>query len=142
MKQKSIKCPKCGIVSFNPNDVEERYCGRCREFHVDMVMVSETGEDPRDRRQNIYRDGKVHVMREQCDACLFTPQRLVSGATAAAIVRNTKDLVGATFACHKGTIAGEDAICRAWFDKFADQDYILRSAKALGIIEEVDDPTK
>jgi predicted RNA-binding Zn-ribbon protein involved in translation (DUF1610 family) len=25
-------CPRCGAVSFNPNDRRERYCGRCHQF--------------------------------------------------------------------------------------------------------------
>ncbi len=25
-------CPKCGEVSYNPNDVKNRYCGACHEF--------------------------------------------------------------------------------------------------------------
>jgi hypothetical protein len=28
----SIKCPRCGAVSYNPNDVEYRYCGWCHRF--------------------------------------------------------------------------------------------------------------
>ena len=39
MKQgddKSIVCPKCGMVSYNPNDVANRYCGACHAFHADL----------------------------------------------------------------------------------------------------------
>lgn len=25
-------CPQCGITSHNPNDVTEKYCGRCHLF--------------------------------------------------------------------------------------------------------------
>jgi ribosomal protein S27AE len=32
-----IVCPKCGMVSHNPNDVRERYCGNCHAFHDDLV---------------------------------------------------------------------------------------------------------
>ena len=28
----SFACPVCRAVSYNPNDVAERYCGRCRQF--------------------------------------------------------------------------------------------------------------
>jgi hypothetical protein len=28
----SFQCPKCGAVSYNPNDVRERYCGACHKF--------------------------------------------------------------------------------------------------------------
>jgi hypothetical protein len=25
-------CPLCSTISVNPNDVQERYCGRCHRF--------------------------------------------------------------------------------------------------------------
>jgi hypothetical protein len=28
-------CPRCGIVSHNPNDAANRYCGRCHVFFDD-----------------------------------------------------------------------------------------------------------
>jgi predicted amidophosphoribosyltransferase len=28
----SFTCPRCGSVSYNPNDIRERYCGRCHAF--------------------------------------------------------------------------------------------------------------
>ena len=28
----SFTCPDCGSVSFNPNDIQNRYCGRCHSF--------------------------------------------------------------------------------------------------------------
>lgn len=40
MDQPSIACPKCGMVSFNPNDVRERYCGACHAFHDDLLRSS------------------------------------------------------------------------------------------------------
>jgi hypothetical protein len=30
-----IKCLRCGLVSWNVNDVANRYCGRCHRFHED-----------------------------------------------------------------------------------------------------------
>jgi hypothetical protein len=32
----SIACPRCGRVSYNMNDVVQRYCGACHEFHDTM----------------------------------------------------------------------------------------------------------
>jgi len=29
----AIKCLKCGMTSYNPNDVRHKYCGKCHEFH-------------------------------------------------------------------------------------------------------------
>jgi len=28
-----IKCKRCHRTSFNPGDVEQKYCGHCRKFH-------------------------------------------------------------------------------------------------------------
>lgn len=30
----SYKCKKCGMTSYNTNDVVNRYCGNCNEFEV------------------------------------------------------------------------------------------------------------
>jgi hypothetical protein len=32
----SILCPQCGRRSHNQNDVRERYCGFCHQWHADM----------------------------------------------------------------------------------------------------------
>lgn len=31
----SITCLSCGQTSFNPNDVQQRYCAHCHRFHDD-----------------------------------------------------------------------------------------------------------
>ena len=41
-------CPRCGAVSFNPNDLRERYCGRCRLFFSPPDMPSLRDGAPRD----------------------------------------------------------------------------------------------
>jgi ribosomal protein S27AE len=30
----SYTCPRCGRVSFNPHDREQRYCGACHQFET------------------------------------------------------------------------------------------------------------
>jgi hypothetical protein len=32
-KVKSITCLKCNRTSYNINDIENKYCGNCHEFH-------------------------------------------------------------------------------------------------------------
>jgi hypothetical protein len=32
----SITCPRCYRTSYNPNDIEQKYCGNCHMFHKDM----------------------------------------------------------------------------------------------------------
>jgi hypothetical protein len=33
----AFRCPRCGAVSYNPNDIRERYCGRCHVFVDDQA---------------------------------------------------------------------------------------------------------
>lgn len=35
--QPSITCPRCKLTSFNPNDVAQRYCGHCQQFHEETT---------------------------------------------------------------------------------------------------------
>jgi hypothetical protein len=43
----SFTCPKCGMTSFNPNDLREGYCGNCHDWtaprHTEPVI--DTGCD-------------------------------------------------------------------------------------------------
>ena len=32
-KGKAIKCLVCNMTSYNENDVREKYCGNCHQFH-------------------------------------------------------------------------------------------------------------
>ena len=45
----AIKCPECGMVSFNPNDVREGYCGNCHAFTAGEVMQVATDKSRRVR---------------------------------------------------------------------------------------------
>lgn len=35
-EQPSITCPECHMKSYNPNDIDQRYCGNCHKFHSEM----------------------------------------------------------------------------------------------------------
>lgn len=39
----AILCLRCGLRSFNANDIQERYCGHCHQFHVEPAGVNEPG---------------------------------------------------------------------------------------------------
>jgi hypothetical protein len=40
-----FECPNCGARSYNPNDIRERYCGRCHEFFTtDPLTNKQTAE--------------------------------------------------------------------------------------------------
>jgi len=93
---------------------------------------------------NIFRDGKVHVLSEECKTCIFNPHtRPVSGARVAGMVRDTMSTDGSTVVCHSTLYEPEgapkeNAICRGWYDRLGDRDPLLQAADRLGIIEEVD----
>jgi hypothetical protein len=92
---------------------------------------------------NIYRDGKVHVLSRECATCIFNPHtRPVAGSRVAEMVRDTKDTDSATVVCHSTIYreAKENAICRGWFDRLADRDPVLRLAQAMGILVEQEPP--
>jgi hypothetical protein len=85
-----------------------------------------------------YRDGLVRVRADQCDRCLFGPDRLVDGRRAREIVADARATEGGSFLCHRSQIHDEPvAICATYFDRFADEDWILSLAKRLGIVRRV-----
>lgn len=89
---------------------------------------------------NIYRDGKVHVLAEECATCIFKPhERPVDGARVAEMVRETMSDAGSTVVCHSTLYKdaeGKHAICRGWYDRLGDRDPILGLAAATGVIQE------
>lgn len=63
----SFTCPRCGAVSYNPNDIRERYCGRCHVFVDDPAPVfvcAACGAVQRDRA----------IICEQCGEPLVFPK--------------------------------------------------------------------
>jgi len=89
-------------------------------------------------RSEVYRDGRIHVRGEKCGNCLYSPDRLVSGARARELTTDPRAEPGSTFVCHRSQVSDEpEAICSAWFDNFAREDPILRLAMAMGVIEYV-----
>ena len=86
---------------------------------------------------DIYRDGRIHVLTEQCSTCIFNPHtRPVPGARVAEMVLGTKDTDLATVPCHHTLygMAEHNAICRGWWDRFATRDNLLRYAMRIGIV--------
>jgi ribosomal protein L37E len=37
----SITCPRCGMTSYNPNDIREGYCGNCHDWTGRPARMSE-----------------------------------------------------------------------------------------------------
>ena len=87
---------------------------------------------------NVYRDGKLHVRATQCGNCLYSKDRLVDGARARDITAETRAEVGSSFVCHRSQVSDEpEAVCSVWFDRFADEDPIMRLAQTMGIVQRV-----
>jgi hypothetical protein len=40
----SIECPKCRRISYNPHDIQQRYCGACHQYHDQLQIVPEPEE--------------------------------------------------------------------------------------------------
>lgn len=40
----SFVCPVCGAESYNPNDIEHKYCGRCHAFTGDESFMLQLAE--------------------------------------------------------------------------------------------------
>lgn len=88
-------------------------------------------------QHDIYRDGKVHVLADECATCIFKPHsRPVDGARVAEMVRSTRDEHGATVVCHSTLYGGAEhhAICKGWYDRMAHRDHILRLALIADVI--------
>lgn len=90
-------------------------------------------------RTNTYRNGKVHVLSEMCETCVFRPGNLMDlspGRLAGMVKEATEN--GAAITCHstlpyhpKG--GDEQAVCRGFFDRHPTQP--LQIAERLDLIE-------
>lgn len=79
------------------------------------------------------------VYKESCKNCLLSPDRIVSPRRAKEIIQDcAKKQVH--FICHKASIAGEDVCCKTFYDKFGELSQLVRIAKRLNAVEEVDMP--
>lgn len=90
----------------------------------------------------VYADGKVHVMKVKCSTCIFRPGNLMNlepGRVKEMVDGSIAD--GAAITCHK-TIHGQaeqEAVCRGFFDAYAEQVPALRMAQAMRIMRGVDE---
>lgn len=90
-----------------------------------------------------YRDGKVHVLSEMCETCIFRPKNLMSLRSGR--VRGMIDSAlenDSCITCHS-TIYRDDvepSICRGFFDRH--KTLPIRLALTMGLIEYDETPTK
>lgn len=84
---------------------------------------------PRFKREQPRTD-HLAVCANQCDACLFTKDRLVSAERTGEIIGNAVR-GGVYFKCHKGSIQGDTVCCRAFWDRYRDRVADLHLAQTL-----------
>lgn len=65
---RAITCARCGLTSYNPNDVAQRYCGHCKIFHDDQ---GSTEFDCVDCGRHIVQFGGP--LTRKCAACFALP---------------------------------------------------------------------
>ena len=93
-------------------------------------------------KPDIAYDGKVWVRGRKCDACLYSPDRIVPGSRARELTEETRRTEGASFICHKGQVSDEqNSICRGWWDAFAAEDQTMRMVVAMGLVAYTEVPT-
>jgi hypothetical protein len=77
------------------------------------------------------------VCEKQCDQCLFSPNRIVSKARMAQIVRDCRKQ-DRHFQCHKASIAGRDVCCKGFYDTQTSQ--LMRIAQRVNAVKLVPIP--
>jgi hypothetical protein len=80
---------------------------------------------------NAFRDGKVHVMKQQCRTCIFradSPARKPGSVIAGRAVKEDNAVV-----CHHTVLEKDQAVCRGFFDRHKTTPLLL--AMATGCVE-------
>ena len=84
---------------------------------------------------NVYRGGKVHVVRDMCSTCIFRTGNLMdlSEGRRDEMVRESisEDVA---IVCHSTLNTPENAVCRGFFDHHAKDTACLRLAKHFDVI--------
>lgn len=87
-----------------------------------------------------WRDGTVHVLADRCSTCVFRPGNLMS-LQPGRLAQLARDNIAADSAltCHQTLPYATDydappAVCRGFYDAYADQTLPLRLARAMDLI--------
>lgn len=74
----------------------------------------------------------------------FVREHLPESYAELEMVRDTMDTEGATVVCHStlNTRPKRNAVCRGWYDRLGMRDNLLRLARAMGLIQWQDPPSK
>lgn len=87
---------------------------------------------------NVELFGGFPVMKEKCNECLFTGNRIVPGEAAAAILQKCAKN-DSHFVCHKATIVdqGLEVCCRGFYDRDPSATNLMRAMGRLRMVVEV-----
>lgn len=89
-------------------------------------------------RSNVFRDGQVHVLAEQCKTCIGRPGNLMQlpAGRVKGMVDACRATEGGNIPCHSTLYRDgvDNAICRWFWDTYAGQDNLFRLAVIMGIV--------
>lgn len=94
----------------------------------------------------VYRDGRLYVMADRCDSCIFrpgNPMRLAPGRVRGMVTDCRAE--GVIIPCHQTTYGQAEAgpaICRGFYDSHGGAIPLLRLARLMDIITEQSTTTK
>jgi len=77
--QPNITCRICGRTSYNPNDIKERYCGFCHQFHEFMGLQVKNYESPRFLILASLMGAKEGDLLQACRDNNLTVEKLTTG---------------------------------------------------------------
>ncbi len=78
------------------------------------------------------KNPSMQVMAKVCNQCLFSTARVVDADRKDEILETCNE-TGVAFECHKASILGQKAICRAFFN--GNHSLVVRLAKHFGWFE-------
>jgi hypothetical protein len=91
---------------------------------------------------NMFRDGRMHVVEEECSTCVFRPgnqMHLRAGRLRGMVDEAVEQ--GGAIVCHCTLNTDENAVCRGFWDRHKDDVPILRLAQHMDIVQ-YDPPKK
>jgi SNF2 family DNA or RNA helicase len=93
-----IRCKKCNSVSFNKNDINNLYCGRCKDWHIPCSATIEASyknggirnPDPVENSEPIKKDNIIYCEKcmEQMNPSTYNPKIFVCKSGHSAYLSN------------------------------------------------------
>ena len=96
-----------------------------------------------------FRDGKVHVLDDKCSTCIFRSKNLmhlepgrVKEMVESAVEEDSAIICHQTLHINPSYESDGEAVCRGFYDSYADRTLALRLAKMCEIVEEQEQSKK